>query len=65
MTNLTYPRRFFERQPDDVARDLIGSQIVVRADGRSVRALIVETEATGGATIRLRTPIEVRRRAVP
>jgi DNA-3-methyladenine glycosylase len=49
MTNLTYPRRFFERQPDDVARDLIGSQIVVRADGRSVRALIVETEAYGGS----------------
>jgi DNA-3-methyladenine glycosylase len=44
-----YPRVFFERSPDAVARELIGSQIVVRRRGHSVNALIVETEAYGGS----------------
>jgi DNA-3-methyladenine glycosylase len=49
MADQSLPRHFFEREPDTVARDLIGSQIVVRDNGRSVRALIVETEAYGGS----------------
>jgi DNA-3-methyladenine glycosylase len=49
MTDLALSPHFFERDPDAVARDLVGSLIVVRADGRSVRALIVETEAYGGS----------------
>lgn len=43
-----YSREFFERAPDDVARDLIGSDMVVREAGRTVRARIVEVEAYGG-----------------
>lgn len=43
-----YPREFFERPPDDVARDLIGSFLVVRRGGNSQHALLVETEAYGG-----------------
>jgi DNA-3-methyladenine glycosylase len=49
MTNEAYPRAFFERPPDAVARDLIGSYLVVRRDGRITRALLVETEAYGGS----------------
>ncbi|MBW4079340.1 MAG: DNA-3-methyladenine glycosylase [Acidobacteria bacterium] len=41
-------RQFFERHPDTVALDLIGSLIVVRGEGGTVRARIVETEAYGG-----------------
>jgi DNA-3-methyladenine glycosylase len=41
-------RRFFERPPDDVAHDLIGTWLVVHDAERSARALIVETEAYGG-----------------
>ncbi|MHB1209385.1 MAG: DNA-3-methyladenine glycosylase [Acidimicrobiales bacterium] len=41
-------RQFFERHPDAVARDLIGSLIVVRAESGTVRARVVETEAYGG-----------------
>jgi DNA-3-methyladenine glycosylase len=44
-----YPRDFYERSPDIVARDLIGSHINVRRRGRTVSALIVETEAYGGS----------------
>jgi DNA-3-methyladenine glycosylase len=40
-------RRFFERSPDAVALDLVGSWLVVH-DGEPRRALIVETEAYGG-----------------
>ena len=49
-TNLTAPlrRSFFERPPDAVAYDLVGTWLVVH-DGTEVRrALIVETEAYGG-----------------
>lgn len=42
------PRAFFDRPSDDVARDLIGAFVVVRADGEIRRARIVETEAYGG-----------------
>ena len=49
MADLSLSRHFFERDPDAVARDLVGSLIVMRASGRSVRALIVETEAYGGS----------------
>lgn len=42
-------QQFFERHPDTVAHDLIGSVIVVRAESGCVRARIVETEAYGGA----------------
>ncbi len=44
----TLPRSFFARPSDAVARDLIGVHIVVRSNGRAIRALIVETEAYGG-----------------
>jgi DNA-3-methyladenine glycosylase len=42
-------RRFFERPPDAVAYDLVGSWLVVHDGEREVRALIVETEAYGGS----------------
>ena len=52
MTNarLTAPlgRRFFNRPPDDVAFDLVGSWLVVHDGEQELRALIVETEAYGG-----------------
>jgi DNA-3-methyladenine glycosylase len=48
MTGETYTRGFFERDPDDVARDLIGSMIVIRDGTDVVKARIVETEAYGG-----------------
>ena len=44
-----YPRVFYERSPDAVARDLIGSLINVRRRGHTVSAVIVETEAYGGS----------------
>jgi DNA-3-methyladenine glycosylase len=43
-----YERSFFERAPDDVARDLIGSLLQVRDEQRTRRARIVETEAYAG-----------------
>lgn len=43
-------RRFFERPPDAVANDLVGTWLVVHDAGRALRALIVETEAYGGNT---------------
>ena len=49
MTAEAYPRTFFERRPDAVARDLVGSIIVVRRGERWLSALIVETEAYGGS----------------
>jgi DNA-3-methyladenine glycosylase len=42
------PRRFFERPPDAVAYDLVGSWLVVHDGDTDVRALVVETEAYGG-----------------
>jgi DNA-3-methyladenine glycosylase len=48
MTFAPYARSFFERPPDAVAHDLIGSDIVIRAEGCVVQALIVDTEAYGG-----------------
>lgn len=42
-------RRFFERAPDEVAYDLVGSWLVLHDGGRQRRALIVETEAYGGS----------------
>jgi DNA-3-methyladenine glycosylase len=41
-------REFFEHPPDDVARALVGSLLVVRDDVRELVAMIVETEAYGG-----------------
>jgi DNA-3-methyladenine glycosylase len=41
-------REFFERPPDDVARALIGSFVVVRDADRERAAMVVETEAYGG-----------------
>jgi DNA-3-methyladenine glycosylase len=42
-------REFFDRAVDDVAFDLVGAVVVVRGVEGSRRALIVETEAYGGA----------------
>jgi DNA-3-methyladenine glycosylase len=41
-------REFFERPPDTVARELIGSIMIVRQDGVATRVRIEETEAYGG-----------------
>jgi len=41
-------REFFEHDPDDVARALIGSLVVVREGVREHVAKLVETEAYGG-----------------
>lgn len=41
-------RSFFERAPDDVARELIGAQMTVRHRGTVMVVRIVETEAYGG-----------------
>ncbi len=41
-------REFFERDPDVVAQDLLGSFIVVRADNSTQFARLVEVEAYGG-----------------
>ncbi|MFZ1063509.1 MAG: DNA-3-methyladenine glycosylase [Acidimicrobiales bacterium] len=42
-------RAFFERSPDEVARDLLGAVMVIRS-GRAVRRVSIhETEAYGGA----------------
>lgn len=49
MTCDPHPKGFFERPPDAVARELIGSYLVVRSSGHSTTALIVETEAYGGS----------------
>lgn len=50
-TKLTSPvgRGFFERSPDAVAHDLVGSWLVVHDSEHEIRALIVETEAYGGS----------------
>jgi|SRR5665213_146858 len=42
-------RRFFERPPDAVAHDLVGSWLVLHDAEQERRALIVETEAYGGS----------------
>ena len=42
-------RRFFERPPDEVAYDLVGSWLVLHDARQERRALIVETEAYGGS----------------
>jgi DNA-3-methyladenine glycosylase len=44
-----YPRDFYERSPDAVARDLIGSCMNVRRGDHTASAFIVETEAYGGS----------------
>ncbi len=49
MTPSALPRTFFDRDPDAVAHDLIGSLIIVRDDERTIQARIVETEAYGGS----------------
>jgi DNA-3-methyladenine glycosylase len=41
-------REFFEHEPDEVARALIGTLVVVRDGVREHVAMIVETEAYGG-----------------
>jgi DNA-3-methyladenine glycosylase len=41
-------RQFFEREPDVVARELIGSFVMVRNASTEIRARILETEAYGG-----------------
>jgi DNA-3-methyladenine glycosylase len=48
VTSATYPRSFFERDPDVVARDLVGADVVIRTAGHMVHARILETEAYGG-----------------
>lgn len=48
MTKEPLERSFFERPPDAVAHDLIGSMILVRTPSDSLRARILETEAYGG-----------------
>lgn len=49
MTTTYFERPFFERAPDDVARDLIGAQLLVRGEDECQRVRIVETEAYAGA----------------
>jgi DNA-3-methyladenine glycosylase len=49
MTSERCDRSFFERPPDEVAHDLIGSLMVVHAIDHAVHARIVETEAYGGS----------------
>lgn len=49
MTNDQLARKFFERSPDEVAHDLIGTDVVVHSEGRILHARIVETEAYGGS----------------
>ncbi len=49
MSGSQYPRKFFSRPSDAVARDLVGSRIVVRSKDATIRAIIVETEAYGGS----------------
>ncbi len=44
----TYARAFFERDPDVVALELIGSVMVVREAEVVLRARVLETEAYGG-----------------
>jgi DNA-3-methyladenine glycosylase len=44
-----YNRQFFERPADDVARDLVGSVLVLRDGDLEISALLVETEAYGGS----------------
>jgi DNA-3-methyladenine glycosylase len=48
MSDGAYPRSFFSRPSDTVARDLVGSRIVVRSNDITTCAVIVETEAYGG-----------------
>ena len=48
MANDMYSRAFFERPPDAVARDLIGSDLLIRSGDGPVHARIVEVEAYGG-----------------
>jgi DNA-3-methyladenine glycosylase len=43
-----YGRDFFERPPDVVASDLVGTMMVLHDDDRSSESMIVETEAYGG-----------------
>lgn len=43
-----YGRSFFEQPVDVVARDLIGSHMLVSSDNRLLDARIIETEAYGG-----------------
>jgi DNA-3-methyladenine glycosylase len=42
-------RSFFERAPDDVARDLIGTHMTVTTMSGTIRVRIVETEAYSGS----------------
>ncbi len=49
MTFEPYARSFFERLADAVAHDLIGADIVIHGEDRTLRARIVETEAYGGS----------------
>ena len=41
-------REFFDRSPDEVAYDLVGSVLLLRDRDQELRALVVETEAYGG-----------------
>jgi DNA-3-methyladenine glycosylase len=45
---IVLPREFFERSPDQVARDLLGKTLVRNRDGRKLGGTIVETEAYMG-----------------
>ena len=48
MTGERLMRSFFDRSPDEVAHDLVGTVLVVHDRNREARALVVETEAYGG-----------------
>ncbi len=48
MTGERLMRSFFDRPPDKVAHDLVGTVLVVRDRDREAHALVVETEAYGG-----------------
>jgi len=48
VSDTAYTRDFFERPSDTVARELVGSGLVLRTKDAVIRVLIVETEAYGG-----------------
>ena len=48
MNRAVLGRDFFERPPDTVARELVGSTMVVYHEGAKTRVRIEETEAYGG-----------------
>jgi len=43
------PKEFYERDPEAVARDLLGKRLVRRLDSKALEGIIVETEAYYGS----------------